>query len=85
MTADVIIPRGRLGHVYSDGQAPPNYTIEVDTLTIVGIPPGRWDFFTSWVVDGSMSAVCEFRLECETQGEKEVNVLEGWGEPGKMA
>lgn len=61
MTADVIIPRGRLGHVYSD-EAPPNYMIEVDTLTILGISPGRWDFFTSWIADGSMSAVCEFRL-----------------------
>lgn len=33
-TADVIVPRGRLAHVHSDVQAPLNYTIEVDTLTI---------------------------------------------------
>ena len=40
-----IDPRGRLGHGLSDEQALLNYTIEVNTLTILRIRPGRWDFF----------------------------------------
>jgi hypothetical protein len=50
-TPDVIrvVPRlaGGLGHANNDDRAPFNYTIAVDTLTILGIRPGRGDILYS--------------------------------------